>query len=283
MPLRLFITLAALAAAPPALAVGFFENPPDPPTTASGIGLVSGWNCNATTIEVEIDGVRHRAAYGTERPDTASVCGGKTGTGFGLLVNWGDFGPGQHTLRALADGVEFGSRTVTVPDLGGVFLTGKSGSTVIDNFPSAGRRLVLEWREGLQSFVVKEVKSAPSIHGTWYGPDLERRSNCSASQNNGSRGTYGQWDATLDTVSGTLRIQQTGLTGLSCTYSGTYRLNGTAIEWIDGTYSCSDGKTGAFHSTDFMVSDHAFSIRLAAKLSGSETCDIDAMIGGNRY
>ena len=282
MGLRFLIALAAFAA-PSAFAVGFFENPTDPPATASGISLISGWYCSATTVEVEVDGVRHRAAYGTERLDTAGVCGGKTNTGFGLLVNWADFGPGQHTLRALADGVEFGTRTVTVPDLGSVFLTGKSASTVVDNFPSAGRRLVLEWREGLQSFVVKEVRAAPSISGTWYGPDLERRTNCSASQNNGSRGTYGQWDATLDTVGGTLRIQQTGLTGLACTYSGSYRLNGNAPEWYDGTYSCSDGKTGTFHSTDFMVSDHAFSIHLAAKLNGSESCDIDAMIGGNRY
>lgn len=283
MALRFFVALAALAAAPSALALGFFENPPDPPTTASGIGLVSGWHCNATTVEVEIDGVRHRAAYGTERPDTASACGGKTSTGFGLLVNWGDFGPGQHTLRALADGVEFGARTVTVPDLGGVFLAGKSGTTVIDNFPSAGRRLVLEWREGLQGFVVKEVKTAPSIHGTWNGPNLERRTNCTSAQNNGTRGTYAEWQATLDSVGQTLRILENGLTGLQCTYSGNYRLNGNTMEWYDGAYTCTDGKTGTFHSTDFMVSDHAFSIRLATKLNGSETCDIDAILGGNRY
>src|SRR5437868_4976071 len=279
MHLRYLIPLVVLAAAPTAQAAGNFENPPDPPTTASGIGLVSGWYCNATTIEIEIDGVRQPAAYGTDRPDTVNVCGGKRSNGFGLLVNWGDYGPGQHSVRALADGVEFGSRTVTVPDLGASFLSGKAGSTVIDNFPSEGRRLLLEWREGLQSFVAKEVRAAPSIAGRWNGPNLEQRSNCNASQNNGARGTYAQWDATLDHVSNRLSIQETGITGLSCTYSGDYRITGNTIEWYNGAYTCTDGKTGNFHSTDFMVSDHAFSIRLATKLTGSESCDIDAILG----
>ena len=55
------------------------------------------------------------------------------------------------------------------------------------------------------------------------------------------------------------------------------------MEWYDGAYTCTDGKTGTFHSTDFQVYDHAFSIRLATKLTGSETCDIDAILGGNRF
>ncbi len=278
---RTCLLAAALAAAPPAFALASFDNPPDG-QTASGIGLVSGFHCTAATIEIEIDGVRKLAASGTDRPDTATACG-KRNTGFGLLVNWGDFGPGAHTLRAFGDGVEFGTHLVTVPDLGGFFLFGKSATTTVNDFPSLGRQLLLEWREGLQSFVVKEVRAGPSISGTWYGPDLERRSNCLASQNNGSRGTYAQWDATLDSVGQTLKIIQTGITGLACTYTGSYRLTGNTLEWYDGSYQCSDGKTGNFHSTDFMVSAHAFSIRLATKLTGTESCDIDAILGGSRY
>jgi hypothetical protein len=272
---------ALLLAAPSAFALGSFDNPPDG-SAASGIGLVSGFHCSATTIEIEIDGVRKLAGSGTDRPDTATVCG-KRNTGFGLLVNWGDFGPGTHTLRALADGVEFGTHIVTVPDLGGYFLFGRSGTTTVNNFPSEGRQLVLEWREGIQNFAVREVRSAPSIAGRWNGTNLERRSNCASSQNNGTRGTYAQWDATLDHVGGTISIQETGVTGLACTYTGSYRLAGVTIEWYDGSYQCTDGKTGNFHSTEFMVSDHAFAIRLATKLTGSESCDIDAILGGNRF
>jgi hypothetical protein len=278
---RLAFAAAALLAAPGAFAIGSFDNPPDG-MTASGIGLVSGFHCDATVVEIEIDGVRQLAASGTDRPDTATLCG-KRNTGFGLLVNWGDYGPGSHVLRALANGIEFGKHTVSVPDLGAFFLFGKTATAVVNDFPSQGRQLALEWREGLQSFVVTQVRAAPSISGRWNGTNLEQRSNCAATQNNGARGTYAQWDATLDHVSQMLRIQETGITGLSCTYTGSYRVNGNTTEWYDGSYECTDGKTGNFHSTDFMVSDHAFSIRLATKLTGSESCDIDAILGGNRF
>ena len=143
--------------------------------------------------------------------------------------------------------------------------------------------MVLEWRPSLQSFVAREVRDAAAIEGIWNGANLERRSNCTASQNNGARGTYAQWAITLDRVSDTLRILETGITGLSCTYTGTHRINGNKHEWLDGEYSCADGKTGTFHSTDIVVADTALSIRLATKLNGSETCDIDAILGGSRF
>jgi hypothetical protein len=127
------------------------------------------------------------------------------------------------------------------------------------------------------------VGPAAAIEGTWNGANLERRSNCTAAQNNGSRGTYAQWAITLDRVSDTLRIVETGITGLSCTYTGTHRLNGNRHEWIDGSYACADGKTGTFHSTDILVASTALSIRLSTKLNGTETCDIDAILGGSRF
>ena len=274
---------ALLLAAPAAHALGIFENPPQG-VTVSGASLVSGWHCSATRIEIEYDGgpARTPAASGTDRPDTLGVCG-KRDNGFGLLVNWADLGPGTHTVRAYADGELMDTRSVTVVYLGAVFLGGKSATATVNEFPSEGLQLVLEWRESLQSFVAREVRSAFSISGTWNGANLERRSNCTAPQNNGTRGTYARWDATLDTVGDTLRIQETGITGLSCTYGGSYRIAGNIPEWYDGTYTCTDGKQGTFHSTEFMVAERAFSIRLATKLSGSETCDIDAIIGGSRF
>jgi hypothetical protein len=265
-------------------ALGHLENPPDPPNTVSGVGLVSGWHCNATRIEIEFDGTaRLPAAYGTDRPDTAIVCNGKRNTGFGLLLNWSDLGPGVHTVRAFADGVEFGMGTVTVVDLGASFLTGKAATTTVPQFPSEGRELVLEWREGLQGFMAKEVRVAPSLSGTWNGANLERRSNCTSSQNNGTRGTYAQWNVTVDSIGKTLKVVETTITGLACTYMGFYRIAGNRYEWFDGTLECSDGKQGTFHSTDVMVAKSAFSIRLATKLSGAETCEVDAILGGSRF
>ncbi len=276
---------AVLLLAPPAAhALGVFENPPAG-VTVSGAGLVSGWHCSATRIEIEYDGgpARTAAAAGTDRPDTVGVCAGKRNNGFGLLVNWADLGPGVHTVRAFADGELMDTRTVTVVYLGAAFLPGISATTSVLEFPSAGRETVLEWRESLQSFVAREVRNAPSMGGAWNGANLERRSNCALAQNNGTRGTYAQWNITVDPVSNALRIVETGITGLSCTYSGVHRISGNAHQVTDGNYSCIDGKQGTFSSTDILVADTALSIRLAIKLSGSETCDIDAIIGGSRF
>lgn len=266
-----------------ACALGLLETPPEPPATASGAALVAGWHCNAQRIEIQFDDrPRLLAAYGTDRPDTQGVCG-KRSNGFGLLVNWADLGAGRHTVRAFADGVEFGSREVTVVDLGGIFLTGRSANVTVNDFPSEGRALVLEWREGVQGFVAKELRTAPPISGTWNGANLEKRRNCNASQNNGDRGTYAQWSVLYDSVGDSLKIVESGITGLSCTYFGTLRYAGNRQEWVDGEYGCTDGKTGTFHSTDILVGDTALSIRLAIKLTGTESCDIEAILGGSRF
>ena len=55
--------------------------------------MVSGWVCEAETVEIEIAGESYLAAYGTERLDTEDRCG-DTDNGFGLLVNWNRFGEG---------------------------------------------------------------------------------------------------------------------------------------------------------------------------------------------
>jgi len=119
---------------------------------------------------------------------------------------------------------------------------------------------------------------ASIVAGAWNGADLEKRSNCAASQNNGTRGTYAEYDVSYDRTRSLLGIKEIGITGLQCTYTGTYSAN----RW-NGTYSCTDGKTGNFQSQDFLTTPHALSIRLAIKLTGSETCDVDAILGGSRF
>lgn len=84
------------------------ENP-QPGAFVSGIGAISGWVCDADKIEIEFNNDaanRWQAGYGTLREDTYGVCG-DTNNGFGLLYNWNNLGNGIHTVRALADGVEF--------------------------------------------------------------------------------------------------------------------------------------------------------------------------------
>src|SRR5690242_20541654 len=63
----------------------------------SGIGLIRGWFCSATRIDIEIDGqATVPAVYGELRGDTQSACG-DTDNGFSLQVNWNQLGEGIHT------------------------------------------------------------------------------------------------------------------------------------------------------------------------------------------
>ncbi|HEV8713426.1 MAG TPA: hypothetical protein VGX03_11420 [Candidatus Binatia bacterium] len=126
----------------------------------SGIGVISGWKCTANAITVSFDdGPEIQVAYGTSRADTQSVCG-KANTGFGLLLNWNLLGDGPHTVSAKADGVEFASATFTVTTLGQEFLTGASGSSLLSNFPQAGKNVTVQWQESLQNFAITRLGSA---------------------------------------------------------------------------------------------------------------------------
>jgi hypothetical protein len=121
--------------------------------------------------------------------------------------------------------------------------------------------------------------SAPSVaalNGRWNGVNLERRSACTSPQNEGSRGTYAQFDVVAD-ASGNLSITQSGITGLNCTYSGRYEASGRAVS-VQGSYSCTDGKQGSFASGYAEVHALSFDLRLAIKLSGNETCEIDSLL-----
>ena len=126
----------------------------------SGIGILSGWACDVGTVEVVFDSEGRElgpleAGYGTERGDTASVCGpDTTDTGFGLLFNWNLLGDGNHAARILIDGVEFARREFTVTTLGEEFRQGLQASTEVADFPRAGETTTLEWEQSLQNFVI---------------------------------------------------------------------------------------------------------------------------------
>jgi hypothetical protein len=139
-----------------------FEAPAEG-SVESGIGLVRGWACTvADKVEVQIDGQeRQRVAYGTSRLDTASVCAGKTNTGFGVTVNWNEYEAGAHEIGLFIDNQLIASRTFTVaprlikdePNPKG--LTKKA---TIANFPDGTTTVELEWQEAIQNFHVRNVK-----------------------------------------------------------------------------------------------------------------------------
>jgi len=165
-----------LAGAGPSYAVqGNLENPAAN-GNVSGIGVVSGWVCDAALIEIVFDnGAPKTASYGTARGDTAAVCG-DTDNGFGLLWNYALVGQGQHRVRAYADGVLFADRQFTVGTLGGeTFVTGASGSYTLPGFPDSSTQTTIVWNQSAQNFTITGTQtiSGPggtvSLPGLWQG------------------------------------------------------------------------------------------------------------------
>ena len=159
-----------------ALAAGYLENP-SPTSFQSGLGVISGWVCEAEGVTVEIEKangevVELEAAYGTERADTAAICG-DTDTGFGLLVNWNLLGNGEHEVVALVDGVPLGRAPVTVTTLGAEFVKGLQGSLLVADFPRAGEQMRVVWQESQQNFVLAPVESGAASAPTQVSSAVE--------------------------------------------------------------------------------------------------------------
>ena len=170
LSMALFITLSGGFLFPQSLrAQAVFENP-QPGSFQSGMGVISGWVCDAERIDIvfysSFTGVDmygysqdspvayYQAAYGTNREDTKKVCG-DIDNGFGLLFNWNRLGPGTYTVLALADWGVFGIATVTVTTLGKEVLEGASGEFVVEGFPADGSDVTLRWQQSLQNFVIQ--------------------------------------------------------------------------------------------------------------------------------
>ena len=150
--------LSGVAFAQTGNGMAMLENPA-PDSYQSGVSVISGWACDAENIVIEIDDMSFTAAYGTVREDTQEVCG-DTDNGFSFLWNWSNNGDGEHTVRALSDGVEFGTATVTVPTFGTTFLRAASGSYILDDFPTTGEETRIQWAESLQNFVIRDNPAA---------------------------------------------------------------------------------------------------------------------------
>ena len=133
---------------------GYLENP-GAESFQSGIGVISGWVCEAEEVEIVLNGEPQEAAYGTARLDTAGVCG-DSDNGFGLLFNWNLLGDGEHEVVALVDGVELDRATVTVTTLGAEFLRDVTGTCTAADFPTMDETVTLAWQQTQQNFVIAE-------------------------------------------------------------------------------------------------------------------------------
>lgn len=131
---------------------GTLENPGDG-KHYSGIGVISGWHCLGGRLTVSFNGDEQiPLAYGSNRRDTRSVCGGYEDTGFGSIYNWALLGAGTHTAVAYRDGVEFARSTFTVGTTaaGDEYLSGVSARKSVRDFPRMGETTELAWNETTQ-------------------------------------------------------------------------------------------------------------------------------------
>jgi hypothetical protein len=116
------------------------------------------------------------------------------------------------------------------------------------------------------------------LNGRWNGAHIEQRSNCRTATNDGFHGTYAEYIYDVDRAGASITLTENAVNGLHCTYFGPLAQG----VW-SGELSCSDGRTGTYSSRAFVVTANEVSVRLAIRLTGSETCEIDAILGGSRF
>ena len=147
-------------------AAATLENPV-PGAVKSGVGLISGWVCDAAVLEVSLDGgPRQFVPYGSERTDTAGVCG-DTDNGFGLLINYNELGDGPHTATLYADGMVVTLVSFNVQTLGTNFLRGVVGQGTI---PLSNEIAVhVQWEETTQGFAIVGYDRGPPTSGSGDG------------------------------------------------------------------------------------------------------------------
>ena len=233
-----FLASLCLSVAP-AHATGYLETP-QPRSFQSGIGVVSGWHCTATTIQVRIDDAAPLSAgTRTQRNDTVPVCG-HADTGFSLLVNFNSLDPARpHRIVVYADGLEFARvDEFHARNLGADFLTGRQSMTQLLNFPNVGERIHLGWSEEAQNFSIAGRDAAPSLSGVYYGAEfVDQFAACSTAPAQAPR--KAQFSVAI--AEGRLTLASLLDDGTRCTLSAPGRLepDGYFRTFVDETLSSS--------------------------------------------
>lgn len=135
---------------------GFAPEVPAEGSIQSGVGMIRGWVCDATSVEVSFDGgERIPVAYGTSREDTREICG-DANNGYGMVIAWGVLGEGTHRMRTYLGGINLAASDVEfeVSGIGEEFAKDLSGTYELQNFPAPGESVTVEWSEPHQNFII---------------------------------------------------------------------------------------------------------------------------------
>lgn len=208
------LLLAALILSPSGLYAatkGNLENP-QPNDYASGIYLISGWVCEASEVQVLLNGSQYLdAPYGSDRQDTVPVCG-DADNGFGVLVNMANLAPGEHEASLIADGQVLETVTFnTAPTSKEEFATDLQGCAVAEGFPNADSETRLSWTTSMQGFQVENESALwpYQIEGIWLA-DLAQLSIWVFRKNCGPETIYVHGDMS-DGAGGSDLLKMTGI------------------------------------------------------------------------
>lgn len=134
---------------------------PSPQTILSGIGVISGWKCDAGDLTIRFNGGPPRPLlHGARRQDVldAGACP-SADVGFVSIMNWSDLGDGEHTAVAYDDGVAFArSRFRVVTPRYGFTPPHVEGECIADDFPEPGDRSRFLWNPATQHMELVEVR-----------------------------------------------------------------------------------------------------------------------------
>ena len=137
---------------------------PGPHTTVSGIGVISGWKCDAGELTVRFDGGEPiPLLHGAERADVlnAGACA-HAHVGFLSIMNWGNLDDGEHTAVVYDDGVEFGRSVFTVRRFREAFVKDAALTLPVQDFPHQGDNAVFTWSQATQHLELADAFAAPS-------------------------------------------------------------------------------------------------------------------------
>jgi len=135
---------------------------PSPHTTVSGIGVISGWKCDAGALTVRFDGGEPvPLLHGAERVDVlnAGACD-HAHVGFVSIMNWGNLDDGEHTAVVYDDGVEFGRSVFTVRRFREAFVRGAALTLPVQDFPHQGENAVFTWSQATQHLELADAFGA---------------------------------------------------------------------------------------------------------------------------
>ncbi len=144
----------------PAIAPAAMLGIPGPRSTLSGIGVISGWKCEAGDLTIRFNGGPPiPLLHGAERKDVldAGACR-HANAGFVTIMNWGNLGDGSHTAVAYDDGVEFArSRFRVVTPRYAMTPPHVQGECISDDFPEPGDQSRFVWNPTTQHMELAEV------------------------------------------------------------------------------------------------------------------------------